>query len=276
MVNLQVSEFVKPLFVVWLAAWLARHELSGPRAWRFTLVPLGVMAVLAALLMAEPDLGATFVLAVITLTMLFLAGMSLRLLWLLTVLGTVLLAVAIMLEPYRIRRFIGFVNPWADPFDSGLQLTQSLIAFGRGEWLGAGLGGGMQKLHYLPEAHTDFLFAVVGEELGFVGVMAVLALFGLLMARAFVLAREAVAANDAFSAHLVAGLGLLLGLQAMFSAAVNLGVMPTKGLAMPFMSYGGSNLLASGLAVGLLLRVGRELGAWRVSTAPERNAWASG
>ena len=165
----------------------------------------------------------------------------------------------VLLAPYRVQRLTAFMNPWADPFDSGFQLTQALIAIGRGEWLGVGLGNSVQKLFYLPEAHTDFLFAVLAEELGLAGMVFVILLFTLLVWRAFHIAYRAERQGRLYSSHLAQGLGLIIGLQALINMGVNLGLLPTKGLTLPLMSYGGSSMVVSCLAVGLLLRIDHEL-----------------
>jgi cell division protein FtsW len=163
-----------------------------------------------------------------------------------------------LISPYRLGRVTGFLDPWADPFNSGFQLVQALIAFGRGEWLGVGLGGSIQKLFYLPAAHTDFLFAIIAEELGLIAVLVVMALFAILIVRAFVIARRAESAGQLYAARLSSGIGLVLGIQAMVNMGVNMGVLPTKGLTLPFMSYGGSSILLSCIFAGLLLRIERD------------------
>ena len=217
--------------------------------------PVLLLSIIAALLLAEPDYGTVVVLFITAFGMLFLGGVPLAsyVVWVLTV-GLALAAVA-WTEPYRIQRLIVFLNPWAEPFSGGFQLTQALIAIGRGEWFGVGLGASVQKLFYLPEAHTDFLFAVLGEELGFLGMASVIALFGVVIWRAFAIASRAARLGFAFGAHLAYGLGLLLGLQAFINIGVNLGVLPTKGLALPLMSFGGNNLMVNCVVLGLLLRV---------------------
>ncbi|MBI3546541.1 MAG: FtsW/RodA/SpoVE family cell cycle protein, partial [Gammaproteobacteria bacterium] len=163
------------------------------------------------------------------------------------------------ISPYRMGRVTSFLDPWADPFNTGFQLVQALIAFGRGEWLGAGLGASVQKLFYLPAAHTDFVFAVMAEELGLIAVLSVMLLFGIIVVRAFAIARLAEAAGQIYGARLAQGLGLLIGSQAMINMGVNMGLLPTKGLTLPFMSYGGSSMLVSCIAIGLLLLIGREV-----------------
>ena len=182
-------------------------------------------------------------------------------LWLFAVVG--LFATLVIVAPYRMQRLLSFMNPWDDPFGSGFQLTQALIAIGRGEWLGVGLGASVQKLFYLPEAHTDFLFSVIAEELGLVGAGFVVIAFGFITWRAVLVGRRAEVAGEMFGAYLAYGLGLLLGMQAFVNIGVNLGLLPTKGLTLPLMSFGGSSLLASAIAVALILRVDRETRATR-------------
>ncbi len=214
---------------------------------------------MAGLLLLEPDYGATVVLFATALGMLFLGGVPLmRFLGWMIAAGAVMAGI-VLLAPYRMERLTTFIDPWADPFDSGFQLTQALIAIGRGEWTGVGLGGSVQKLFYLPEAHTDFLFAVLAEEFGFAGMALVITLFAFLVWRAFQIARRAEKKARPFSAYVAYGLGISIGLQAFINIGVNLGVLPTKGLTLPLMSYGGSSMVVSCLAVGLLLRIDHEL-----------------
>jgi cell division protein FtsW len=216
---------------------------------------MALLAVLCVLLLAEPDFGTAAVLMGTAMGMMFLGGVRL---WQFGVLlAFVLLALAglAISSPYRMARVTAFLDPWADPFASGFQLTQALIAFGRGEWFGVGLGSSIQKLFYLPEAHTDFLFAVVAEELGLAGSIAVIALFTFIVARSFMIARRAETAGRPFAAYLAYGLGLWFGLQAYTNIAVNMGLLPTKGLTLPLMSSGGSSMVAACVAMGLLLRV---------------------
>jgi len=258
--NLQVSELMKLFTVVFMAGYLVRRGLEVRERWRGLLKPLAALAVVSVLLLAEPDFGAAAVLVATVLGMLFLAGAQLRQLAL--VLGAVTVAAALMVlaAPYRLQRVLVFLNPWQDPYDGGFQLTQALIAFGRGDWLGVGLGAGLQKLFYLPEAHTDFLFAVIAEEMGLLGVAVVIGLFGFITLRALALGARAQTLGRPFAGYLASGLGLWLGLQAFVNMGVNVGLLPTKGLTLPLMSYGGSSLLTACLAVGLLLRVDKEVG----------------
>nr|VFK22131.1 MAG: cell division-specific peptidoglycan biosynthesis regulator FtsW [Candidatus Kentron sp. MB]VFK27745.1 MAG: cell division-specific peptidoglycan biosynthesis regulator FtsW [Candidatus Kentron sp. MB]VFK74417.1 MAG: cell division-specific peptidoglycan biosynthesis regulator FtsW [Candidatus Kentron sp. MB] len=256
--NLQPSEPIKLLFIVYLAGYLVRHS-GDVRTLKFLINPFWVLAVIAVFLLLEPDYGAAAVLFTTALGMLFLAGVPFWKFTLWSMGIAVLLVGFILMEPYRLERLTVFVNPWADPFGSGFQLTQALIAIGRGEWFGAGLGSSIQKLFYLPEAHTDFLFAVLAEELGLLGALLVIGLFAFVVWRAFAIARRAALQGFPFGAHLAYGIGLIIGLQAFVNIGVNVGVLPTKGLALPLMSYGGSSMLVNCMAIGLLLRVDREL-----------------
>jgi len=213
------------------------------------------MLLVSWLLLREPDFGALVVIAVVTFSILFLGGMNGKhfaaLLGMLAA-GFVLL---VLTSPYRMQRIFGFMDPWSDPFGKGYQLSHALIAFGRGEWLGVGLGASVEKLHYLPEAHTDFLLAVIAEELGFVGVALVIGLFLWLVARAFAIGRQATQHERHFAALAAQGIGIWFGFQALINMGVNVGLLPTKGLTLPLMSYGGSGLLANFIALAILLRI---------------------
>src|SRR3569623_266441 len=254
--NLQASEPVKLFVIVYLAGYLVRHGEALKGSFQAFLKPLGLLAVVALLLV--PDFGATAVMFATALGMVFLGGV--RLGHFAVVLGAVgaIAATLAFTSPYRLQRLTTFLNPWADPLDSGFQLTQALIAIGRGEWRGVGLGGSIQKLFYLPEAHTDFLFAVLAEELGLVGVMAVILLFVVVVWRAFVIGARAQLSGNRFGAYLAYGLGMWLSLQAFINMGVNMGALPTKGLTLPLMSYGGSSIIVMCMAVALLLRVDYE------------------
>lgn len=260
-VRMQPSELAKLALVVHMAAYLAcKHDAVGQLR-EGIVYPSAIVAAFAVLLLLEPDFGSAVVLAATVSGMLFLAGV--RLLHFLVGAGVAaagMVALA-LLAPYRMARLTSFMDPWSDPFGSGFQLVQALIAFGRGEWLGVGLGGSVQKLHYLPHASTDFLLAVIAEELGLVGVAVVLALFTVILWRAFAIAREARRGGRLFAARLAQGLGLLLVLQAVINIGVNMGVLPTKGLTLPMLSYGGSSLIVSCAAAGLLLAAGRPAAA---------------
>jgi len=253
--NLQPSEFMKLFVIIYLASYLVRRgDEVRTTVWGF-LKPMLVLVLAALLLLLEPDMGAAAVIFATALGMMFLAGVRI---WhfgvlLLLIAGSVVTLT--ITSPYRMERVTAFLNPWADPFNSGFQLTQSLIAFGRGEWFGVGLGGSVQKLFYLPEAHTVFMFAVLAEELGMFGALAVVLLFVFVAVRAFRLAGQARQLGLDFAAYTAYGISLWLSMQAFINIGVNTGVLPTKGLTLPLMSYGGSSMLATCIAVGLLLRV---------------------
>lgn len=256
--NFQPSELMKLCMVIFMAAYLARHGDAVRTSLQGFGKPLLLLLVAAGLLMLEPDFGSTAVLAATILGLLFLAGMRLWPFALLAgVVGTGLATLALT-APYRLERLTSFMNPWADPFNSGFQLTQALIAFGRGGWFGVGLGGSVQKLNYLPEAHTDFAFAVLAEETGLLGSALVIGLFALVSARAWRVAVRAERNGSAFAAYLAYGVMLWLSLQAIINIGVNMGVLPTKGLTLPLLSYGGSSQVVTLIACALLLRVDYE------------------
>lgn len=252
--SMQPSEPMK----LWLIVYLAR-SLAQPRPHRAPhpelLQPLLVLALSGVLLLLEPDFGATAVLIATALGMMFLAGVPLSKFATWGIAAVAALAAIMIAAPYRIDRLMSFLNPWADPYGSGFQLTQALIAFGRGEWLGVGLGAGVQKLFYLPEAHTDFLFAVLAEELGFIGAATVICLFTFVVWRAIRIGRAAQLRHDPFAAYAAYGLGLLIGVEAFVNIGVNMGVLPTKGLTLPLVSYGGSSLVVNCVAIALLMRI---------------------
>ena len=258
--NFQVAEAVKLLMIVFVAGYLVRQQQALQERFTAPFKPLLIALLASGLLLLQPDFGAAVLLVAITGGMVWLAGARFRYLAALALMVLPLMASAALLEPYRLRRLTSFLDPWSDPYANGFQLTQALIAVGRGEWLGVGLGSSVQKLFYLPEAHTDFIFAVIAEELGLLGVAAVIALFGVLVGRALWLGYRCLAAGRPFAGYLAYGIGLWIGLQALISMGVNLGVLPTKGLTLPLISYGGSSLLVMCASVGILLRIGMELG----------------
>lgn len=257
--NMQASELARVLVLIFIASYAARREKELRQSFMGLLKPLGVLFAFFILLLAEPDFGAATVLFVTGFGVLFLAGARMRYVATLGLAGAALLAAFMFSASYRVKRLTTFMDPWADPFNSGFQLTQSLIAIGRGEWFGVGLGASVQKLFYLPEAHTDFLFAVLAEELGLVGVLITLSLFVLLVWRSMWIARMAADANMKFQAGLAAAFGLWIGIQAFINIGVNMGVLPTKGLTLPLMSYGRSSLIVALAWVGILLRVYHEV-----------------
>ncbi|MDR2015057.1 MAG: putative lipid II flippase FtsW [Azoarcus sp.] len=254
-VSLQPSELMK-LFVVIYAADYTVRKLNVMSSFKKGFMPMmGVILFVGCLLLFEPDFGAFVVVATVAFGVLFLGGVGIRVFLLLGLAALTGFILLIWIQPYMRARILGFMNPWADPFGDGYQLTHALIAFGRGEWFGVGLGGSIEKLFYLPESHTDFLLAVIAEELGFAGVFAVVGLFALLIQRAFVIGREAIRLERYFSGLVAQAIGLWIGVQAFISMGVNMGLLPTKGLTLPLMSYGGSGLLANCLALGILLRI---------------------
>lgn len=256
--SVQPSEFTKIFMILYVASYLARRGEEIRTAWRGFARPLVVLGTVVMLLLLEPDYGASVVLSIAIIGMLFLGGVPMgRFLACALAMGASF-GLIVLAAPYRLERVASFLHPWTDPYGSGFQLTQALIAIGRGEWFGVGLGSSVQKLFYLPEAHTDFLFAVLAEELGFVGVLLVVSAFAFIVWRSFFIARRAERMAQPFAAYTAYGLGLLLGLQAFINIGVNLGVLPTKGLTLPLMSYGGSSMVASCLSVGLLLRIDLE------------------
>ncbi len=257
--GLQSVEVVKVILVVYMASYLVRHRDNVQASLLGLVKPLGIAALLVALLLAQPDFGSAALLMAVTLGMVWLGGARVRNLLLLGALAAPLLAGAALSQDYRVKRLTSFLDPWADPFNDGFQLTQALIAIGRGEWFGVGLGGSVQKLFYLPEAHTDFILAVLAEELGLAGILVVLALFTLLVGRGFAIGLRAVEQNRRFAGYVAFGISLMIGLQALVSIGVNLGVLPTKGLTLPLISSGGSSVLMTCAAIGLLVRVSYEV-----------------
>ena len=260
-VNIQPSEFMKLFIVFYLAGYLVRRGDEVCSTVKGFLKPMILLSVVGILLLLEPDFGSAFVIAMMAMGMMFIGGVRVRQFAILFLLMAVGFGVVAYISPYRLARLTCFLNPWANPFDCGFQLTQSLIAFGRGEWLGVGLGGSIQKLFYLPEAHTDFLFAVLAEELGLVGGLFVISLFALLVWRAFVIGQRAFRAQQSFAGYVAYGLGLLIGLQAFINIGVNMGLLPTKGLTLPLMSYGGSSVVATCIGCAVLLRISHEFPA---------------
>ena len=252
--NLQVSEVAKLCLIVYLAGYLERFLPEVRRTWGGFLRPFVVMGIIAFLLILEPDYGAVVVMAGCMMGMLLLAGAPWGRFALILGLVALLGFYAAIAEPYRMARLTSFADPWADQFASGYQLTQALIAFGRGHWWGMGLGNSVQKLFYLPEAHTDFVFAVLAEELGLFGAIGVVGLFALLIWRALAVGRRAELAGLAFAAYVSYGIALVIGAQAFINIAVSSGMLPTKGLTLPLLSYGGSSLLVSATMIALLLR----------------------
>lgn len=253
--TLQPSELMKLFAAIYVADYTVRKAAMMDSFTKSFLPMLGVMLVVGFLLLREPDFGAFSVIATITISVLWLGGMNLRIFSGMMALLIVGVVAMILSSPYRLQRIVGFMDPWADPFGKGYQLSHALIAFGRGEWLGVGLGASVEKLLYLPEAHTDFLLAVIAEELGFVGVAAVGLLFAWIVMRAFAIGKEAVAYERHFSALLAQGIGVWIGVQAIINMGVNMGLLPTKGLTLPLLSFGGSAIVANCIALAILLRI---------------------
>ena len=255
----QSVEAVKLILIVYLASYLVRHREKVQGSFFGVIKPLGLSLLLAAMLLAQPDFGSAALLMAVTLGMVWLGGARFSNLAALGALAVPALAWAAFSQDYRVKRLTSFLDPWADPFKDGFQLTQALIAIGRGEWLGVGLGSSVQKLFYLPEAHTDFILAVIAEELGFAGIVLVLALFGWLIGRGFVIGLRAVERGQRFAGYCAFGVSLTIALQALVSIGVNLGVLPTKGLTLPLISSGGSSVMMTCAAIGLLIRVSYEV-----------------
>jgi len=256
--NLQVSELAKLSVVIYLAGYLVRRSEAVRTTVGGFIKPMGLIAVVVLLLLLEPDFGASVVIIATAMGMMFLGGVQLWLFGGLLLVALLSFAALAISSPYRLERLTTFLNPWADPFNSGFQLTQSLIAIGRGEWFGVGLGGSVQKLFYLPEAHTDFVFAVLAEELGLVGGAVVILLFAYLVWRTFMIGRRAAVEGNGFAAYLAFGIGLWVALQVFINIGVNAGLLPTKGLTLPLMSYGGSSMMVMCIAMAIVLRIDAE------------------
>jgi cell division protein FtsW len=256
--TMQPSELMKLLVVLYAADYTVRKAAFMHDFKKGFLPMLAVMVFIGALLLRQPDFGAFVVITTIAMSILFLGGLNWRVFAGLIVLLAISFAVLVVTSPYRWERMKGFLDPWSDPYGKSYQLTHSLIAFGRGEWTGVGLGASVEKLFYLPEAHTDFLLAVVAEELGFVGIAIVIALFGLLIHRAFAVGREAMMREKYFGALVAQGIGVWITVQAFINMGVNMGLLPTKGLTLPFLSFGGTGILVNCVAVAILLRIDYE------------------
>lgn len=258
-ISIQLSEVAKLCMIIYLAGYLVQKDKEVKTQLSGFLKPIAVLGLVALLLLAEPDFGATVVILATSMGLLFLGGVPLRRFLVLLLITLIILGALSILSPYRFQRLTSFLDPWSVQFNSGYQLTQSLIAFGRGGWFGVGLGNSVQKLLYLPLPHTDFIYAVLAEELGLAGAVSVLSLFSLFVWRTLVLGRRAVAWGLPFAGFVAYGVGLWFGFQAIINIGVNMGVLPTKGLTLPLVSYGGSSLLVSFIAIGLLLRIEYEI-----------------
>ena len=273
--RIQVSEVVKYFAVIYMAGYVTRHQLSLRESAFGLIKPLILFSVASVLLLLEPDFGSAVVILIIAMGIMFLAGARLSQFIMLLSLVAALAALLVYIAPYRMKRVTSFMDPWADPKDTGYQLVHALISFGRGEWTGVGLGSGVQKLFYLPEAHTDFLFSVIAEELGFLGVLTVIALFALLVWRTFEIGMAAEKAGERFSAFIAYGLGIWFGFQSFVNMGVNMGILPTKGLTLPLMSYGGGSMMIMCCAVALLFRVHSEVAEINACQPKERSKWVS-
>ena len=266
--NFQPSEIARWLLVTYIAIFAVRHQTELRSSAQGFFKPLAVLLAAAVLLLVEPDFGAAVVLCVTGTAVLFVAGARFRDFLVVCAVGLLAVAALALASPYRVLRITAFLNPWEDPFKTGFQLTQSLIAIGRGEWFGVGLGSSIQKLYYLPEAHTDFVFAVFSEEFGLLGVTLVVAAFLALVLRSLRLSRIAADAGMPLHACIAAGFGVWIGLQAFLNIGVNMGLLPTKGLTLPLLSYGRSSMLVTLAWVGMLLRVHHEVVASGKSAIP--------
>ncbi len=274
--SVQTSEFMKLFLVIFIAGYLVRRQLEVTHTvWGF-IKPMILLVLACALIMAQPDFGTTTVLLVTALGMLFLGGVPVWQFMILIMLAGLSLLSLVIVSPYRLQRITAFLDPWADVNDSGYQLAQALIAFGRGEWFGVGLGNGIQKLFYLPEAHTDFLMAVIGEELGLLGTMVVVTLFAVIVWRAFSIGAEAERLESRFAAYLAQGFGLWIGIQAFINIGVNIGLLPTKGLTLPLMSYGGNSIIVACMVISILVRIDYENRQQESSLSKERALWDQG
>ncbi len=259
LISVQVSEVAKFASVLFFASYFARRHQELYTGWRGFAKPVLVIGLLTFLLLLEPDFGSAVVLSATAFAMMFIAGVKLRHFLLLAVTAVALLASVAVTSPYRMQRLVTFLDPWADQFDTGYQLTQSLIAFGRGEWFGLGLGNSLQKLFFLPEAHTDFIFSILAEEFGLIGVVCVVGLFSVLIYRLFAIARANLSVGHLFAAFATFGVAILMTFQVFINIGVASGLLPTKGLTLPFISYGGSSLLICCALMAFVLRVDWEL-----------------
>ncbi len=253
--QVQPSEFMKLLAAMYVADYTTRKAALMDSVKHGFMPMLAVMLLVGGLLLFEPDFGAFAVIAAISIGILWLGGINIRIFVVLIVMLVIGFVVLIWSSPYRLQRIIGYMDPWADPYGKGYQLSHALMAFGRGEWFGVGLGASVEKLMYLPEAHTDFLLAVIAEELGFVGVAIVIGLFAWLIVRCFNIAKAAIQNERYFSALLAQGIAVWLGAQGIINMGVNMGLLPTKGLTLPLMSFGGSGILVNCVAMAVLLRI---------------------
>lgn len=269
--TLQCSELVKVCLILYLAGYLVRRQDEVREEWKGFIKPMVVLFAVTLLLMLEPDFGATVVAVGTAFGMLFLAGVRLGQFCLVILAALAALVTLVVSEPYRMQRLAAYTDPWADQFNSGYQLTQSLIAFGRGEWFGLGLGNSIQKLFYLPESHTDFVFAIFAEEFGAVGALVVIGLFALLVIRVLKIARRAETGGHLFGAYIAYGVALMISGQVFINIGVNTGLLPTKGLTLPFLSYGGSSLIVCGVLLAMVFRLNAEMVGTAVQGGPGKS-----
>lgn len=254
-VGFQVAEAAKLFFFSYIAGYLVRKRAEVQENIKGFAKPIAVFAVYAALILLQPDLGTVVVMFVTTVGLLFLAGARLWQFFVLILTGVGLVVLLIIIEPYRMARVVGFLEPWDDPFGKGYQLVQSLMAYSQGGWFGQGLGNSVQKLQYLPEAHNDFIFAVIGEELGFIGILSILLIFGTFVFRALLIGQQALKCGKEYEGYFAFAIGIWFAFQTMVNVGASAGILPTKGLTLPFVSYGGSSLLIMTIAAAILLRV---------------------
>ena len=272
--RIQVSEVVKLISVVYMAGYITRHQETVQYSAYGLMKPLLLFSIACVLLLLEPDFGSAVVILTIAMSVMFLGGARLWQFGILLGLVVMLAGMLVIFSPYRLKRVISFLDPWADPLNSGFQLVQALISFGRGEWLGVGLGSGIQKLFYLPEAHTDFLFSVIAEELGLLGVITVILMFTVFVWRSFVIGMMAEAAGNKFAAYIAYGMGVWFGFQSFINMGVNMGMLPTKGLTLPLMSYGGGSMVVMCCAVAVLFRAYSEVYEMKASQPKGKPLWA--
>ncbi len=273
--RIQVSEVVKFVSVIYMAGYMVRHQETIRRSAYGLLKPLLLFSVACALLLQEPDFGSAVVILTIAMGMMYLGGARLQQFMILLLLVAVLAGLLVWISPYRWARVTAFLNPWADAQNTGFQLVQALISFGRGDVFGVGLGNGIQKLFYLPEAHTDFLFSVLAEELGLVGVLVIISLFTLLVWKTFQIGTKAEQNDHVFSAFVAYGLGIWFGFQAFVNMGVNMGILPTKGLTLPLMSYGGGSMIVMCGAIAVLFRINSEVTEELKTELKSRASWAN-
>lgn len=272
-VNLQASEIAKACMVIFVSGYLVRRLDEVRSSWWGVIKPALPMGVYGALLLAEPDYGALVVMVGTVAGIVFLGGMQFAQLVVVVLGGGALIALLAFAQPYRLERLKSFTDPWADPFGAGYQLSQAQIAFGRGDWLGTGLGNSVQKLFYLPEAHTDFVYSVLAEELGLLGALVIIALYVLMVARMFIIGRQAEKQQCFYMAYLTYGFAFIIAGQALINIGVNVGALPTKGLTLPLLSYGGSSLLVCATMIAIVLRVDYELKCQRLQQPPRELPW---